>query len=596
MNLKDEKDQEYLEKKNNMSPIVKELFKIIVLRGIDNTIEIGNILYEKEDIDDKKKRDNVRQNRKQMYDLFLGKVKSDKNKGYSRDEKFVNYIMMNEPILLHPKLKKKYGNSNFKNENRSIPLEPNSPNRLPLKARTKNRTIVTLVDYLDEKCWNGGRLYKIKGSEKAGKTTEMKAFIQLCQDRGVKEIIAIDFSNIYSYTLKDAGSFMNWFMNKIYENFKDKSISEIDKRRINEDPCDGSYEYMRVIVNKIYPIAKDNFLLIIIDNIDKLFDYPDIANIFYLYLRKVFQNIKEIRQVITYLTESYLKIDDLHSPFNIGKSLTLCGFDLKDIQKLLELNNVELRKQDIKILLDYIGTSPYLWQITIPYLKESEFEIEDFKKKAIADEEFRGFFYRICNTIEKDEQLLDSTIKLLEPDAFLEKPKIRISYILEGLGVIKRDLQDWDRWIISGGIYRDFLKNNLTKKNKSTLNLLLPEDYKIYVKGESLISYPEPEYEKKPLPTVNLYGGKDGGYIACYSRDREKSVCHVGGGIHLIGQIRLQGQYKERIFEPKGYEGKDISAVQKFKDLCHLCFPDVKGDIWAGGDTGGWFEFPSLTG
>ena len=468
INSETEKDENYLEKKDNMSPIVERLFSIIVIRGMNSTVEIGNILYEEENIDDKKKRDNVRQNRKQMYDLFLGKVKSDnKNKGYSRDEEFINYIMINEPILLHPRLKKKYSSSNFKNKNISAPLEPDSPNRLPLKARTKNRTIVTLVDYLDERCWNGSCLYTIKGSEKTGKTTEIKAFTQLCKDRGVQKVIEIDFESIYKNILKDAGSFMNWFMNKIYRktNFGNEIEREFYKKEITDDPGNGSYEYMKSIAKDIMFDSKDNFLIIIIDNVEKLFDYPNIANVFYFYLRKVFQNLKEIRQIITYSTECYLKIDDLHSPFNVGESLTLCGFDLEDIYKLLELNNVILSEEDIKSLFHYIGASPYLWQITIPYLKESEFQVEDFKIKAIADEDIRAFFYRLCETIEKDKQLLDKIIdELLKFDYYLEDLGIRVSYILEGLGVIKRYVYAQDKWTwkISCEIYRYFLKTNIS--------------------------------------------------------------------------------------------------------------------------------------
>ena len=82
---------------------------------------------------------------------------------------------------------------------------------------------------------------------------------------------------------------------------------------------------------------------------------------------------------------------------------------------------------------------------------------------------------------------------------------------------------------------------------------------------------------------------KNGGYIGVYSRDRTKAVCHVGGGIYLIGQIRLEGRYVNGIFVPKGYEDIDISVHPYFIDLCNRHFPS-EGSSWAGGDTFGWFE------
>ena len=56
---------------------------------------------------------------------------------------------------------------------------------------------------------------------------------------------------------------------------------------------------------------------------------------------------------------------------------------------------------------------------------------------------------------------MDSTKKLREPNGFLEEPEIIVSYVLEGLRVIKRDLNHQDRWIISGEICRHFLKANI---------------------------------------------------------------------------------------------------------------------------------------
>ena len=118
---------------------------------------------------------------------------------------------------------------------------------------------------------------------------------------------------------------------------------------------------------------------------------------------------------------------------------------------------------------------------------------------------------------------------------------------------------------------------------------LLPENFQVYVRGESVINWPAPGYEERVLPTVNLYMGKDGGYIAVYCRDEGRGIYSVGDGIYVIGQIRLQGKYIRRIFMPRGYEGRNLSAVQEVKDLCNQAFPSAKGGSWAGGDTGGWF-------
>ncbi|MHC5723142.1 MAG: hypothetical protein ACYT04_36310 [Nostoc sp.] len=131
------------------------------------------------------------------------------------------------------------------------------------------------------------------------------------------------------------------------------------------------------------------------------------------------------------------------------------------------------------------------------------------------------------------------------------------------------------------------MKNNIDWENR-----ILPEDFRVYVGEAGVINHPVPGYQEKILPTVNRYQGKDGGYIAIYSHNSVSGVYSVGGGIYVIGQIRLKGKYIGRIFHPAGYEGQEISAAEEFKQLADETFESCQGDCWAGGDTGGWFGIP----
>lgn len=114
----------------------------------------------------------------------------------------------------------------------------------------------------------------------------------------------------------------------------------------------------------------------------------------------------------------------------------------------------------------------------------------------------------------------------------------------------------------------------------------LPEDFRVYLmEGGGVINWAAPGTKELILPTVNRYEGTDGGYVAFYTRDKAKAVYLCMKDIYVVGQVRLKGRYNGGIFHPAGFEGKDISAEQHFKDLCRELF-DVQG--WAGGDTGGW--------
>jgi hypothetical protein len=77
--------------------------------------------------------------------------------------------------------------------------------------------------------------------------------------------------------------------------------------------------------------------------------------------------------------------------------------------------------------------------------------------------------------------------------------------------------------------------------------------------------------------------------VAVYSRQKAGSIYPVGGGIYVMGLIRVKGSWQGRIAVPQGTAGKDISAMRQFKRLANRHFPACRNAGWVGGDTGGFF-------
>lgn len=119
----------------------------------------------------------------------------------------------------------------------------------------------------------------------------------------------------------------------------------------------------------------------------------------------------------------------------------------------------------------------------------------------------------------------------------------------------------------------------------------LPEDFTVYTNGQSVVdhAYAGPDFKACSLPTVNHYTGSNGGYVALYSHEEKGSAYSIGNGIYVMGQVRIPGQYKGRIFVPEGYQlGDNITKEGKILEICKQYFPDLE-DFWIGGDTGGWY-------
>lgn len=127
-------------------------------------------------------------------------------------------------------------------------------------------------------------------------------------------------------------------------------------------------------------------------------------------------------------------------------------------------------------------------------------------------------------------------------------------------------------------------------KEKRKVPYMLPEKYYVYAGNDGVVNVPYPGLKKVLLPTVNKYKESPGCYIACYSHDKSRAVYSVGGDIYVMGQVRVKGNYENRICLPEGYESADISALDLFKKICNENISNCSnGGCWAGGDTGGWF-------
>ncbi|STX52689.1 Uncharacterised protein [Legionella busanensis] len=133
------------------------------------------------------------------------------------------------------------------------------------------------------------------------------------------------------------------------------------------------------------------------------------------------------------------------------------------------------------------------------------------------------------------------------------------------------------------------LQTNQNQASDSINQRLLPSPFPVYVIPNSgVVNHPYPGAMKVLIPTDNSYTGMPGCYIACYSHS--PGVYAVSPSISVMGQIRVQGSYSNRICQPQGYQNQDISAEQSFKDLCSNKIAACRSaSCWAGGDTGGWF-------
>lgn len=118
----------------------------------------------------------------------------------------------------------------------------------------------------------------------------------------------------------------------------------------------------------------------------------------------------------------------------------------------------------------------------------------------------------------------------------------------------------------------------------------LPTKLKIYVNEAGLVLTTTQEgYVPKVLPVANIFIGTPGCYIRCHSTNPDKSIFKISPNIHVIGLIRIEGQYEGSNCRPRDYEKAEIKDEVIFRELCSKAYQCIGNSCWAGPDTGGLF-------
>nr|WP_081403007.1 AAA-like domain-containing protein [Scytonema hofmannii] len=114
-----------------------------------------------------------------------------------------------------------------------------------------------------------------------------------------------------------------------------------------------------------------NPIVLALDGIDQLFEYPEVASDFFVLLRSWYEETKDIsvwqklRIVIAHAVEVYIPLPTHRSPFNVGLAIKLPTFSPEQVQDLAERHGLQLTTPELEQLIKLTGGFPYLIQLAL---------------------------------------------------------------------------------------------------------------------------------------------------------------------------------------------------------------------------------------
>ena len=232
-----------------------------------------------------------------------------------------------------------------------------------------------------------GALLRIRAPEKMGKTSLINQILIQSEVCGCRKVY-LNFRAAEKAMFTSLDKFLRWFCANVSRELgMPPSLDDYWDEELFGSLVSCQTYFQNYILEQL-----DCPLVLGLDNVDRLFEYEDIAADFLPMLRywheeannsEVWQNL---RLVIANSTEAYVKLDANQSPFNVGKQIKLPGFNLDQVMKLAESKGLtpENGKNEAfaEQLIDLVGGHPYLVEIAMEALASDRLKPQQLLEEA----------------------------------------------------------------------------------------------------------------------------------------------------------------------------------------------------------------------
>ncbi|BAZ13423.1 hypothetical protein NIES4071_52620 [Calothrix sp. NIES-4071] len=277
---------------------------------------------------------------------------------------------------------------------------------------------------VEERCFaetmQPGCLIRIKAPLQTGKTELMSRILNYAGNQGYRTVEL----NLRDATKEDFGNldkFLQWLCTSITEILQvTYPVAEHWRQSLG-----NSKIKCRTYFEK-YLLPGDNPLVLALDEVDKLFPYPEISGEFLGMLRTWHEDAKtrplwhQLRLVVLH-TQAYTQLDINQSPFNAGTEITLPDFTAEQILLLAQKYGLHWDTTPVIQLMTMVGGHPYLVGEALRQLAQENMSLEEVLQTApTAWGIYRYHLQKHCQNILVNSQLAAAFNKVVLADTPVE--------------------------------------------------------------------------------------------------------------------------------------------------------------------------------
>ena len=360
-----------------------------------------------------------------------------------------------------------------------------------------------------------GSVIRIRAPRKMGKSSLLQRILSYGKQNNYY-IVNLDLRQTEASILSDLKRFLRWFCANVghFLNLPSRLDDYWDEDIGSKVSCTI---YLKYLLNLI-----DSPLIITINEVNYLFEYPQVAGEFLPMLRswheeaKQSEEMQKLRLVMVHSTEVYIPLKLNQSPFNVGLPIRLPFFTQEQVKDLAKRHGIEDTDGNlVTSLMDMVGGHPYLVRLALYHLvvtpDNDKKSISDRLQKIISEAYTQGGIYHqhLCEqlAILKDQAELLQILQLIvmSNDGIIVEPIA--AYKLESLGLVRLEgnqaiascqlYRQYFKYLYEQGIFNEYSRlHQLEAMNQELEKLANIDDLTQVSNRRFLFSYLEKQWKK----------------------------------------------------------------------------------------------------
>lgn len=316
---------------------------------------------------------------------------------------------------------------------------------------------------IEERCYEQihkpGSLIRIKAPRQMGKSSLLARIIDKSQSQG-DCTVTLDFQLATQQIFANSDKFLRWFCASV-------GLALNIPNQINQywDLVDivGSSMACKAYFEEYLLPTIDKPLTLGLDEVDKVFEYPEIYRDFFGLLRALHEEgkrreiWKRLRLVIVHSTEVYVPLDINQSPFNVGLSVELPEFNHKQILDLAQKHQLNLSATEVEELMNLVGGHPFLVRLALYHIANGSITLTEILQNPISSSSIYADHLRRQSLILTQQPKLAEAMKDVVINNYVQLSTVT-KFKLQSIGLVK--LQG-DDVIPRCDLYRQYLQINL---------------------------------------------------------------------------------------------------------------------------------------